>query len=70
MVVDHTPSGHETDIAYCEYLIKKVGVVAISTGIFYLNTGEGKSLVWFTICKDELTLRSAVEKMKEKLKRK
>ncbi|KAK8308952.1 hypothetical protein V6Z12_D02G096200 [Gossypium hirsutum] len=70
VVVDHTPFGLENDIAFCEYLIKEVGVVAIPTSVFYLNPDDGKNLVRFTFCKDEETLRSAVERMKEKLKKK
>ncbi|XP_021900691.1 uncharacterized protein LOC110816703 isoform X2 [Carica papaya] len=70
VVVDHTPFGHENDIAFCEYLIKEVGVVAIPTSVFYLNPEDGKNLVRFTFCKDEGTLRAAVERMKEKLRRK
>lgn len=67
VVVDHTPFGHDNDIAFCEYLIKEVGVVAIPTSVFYLNPEEGKNLVRFTFCKDEVTLRNAVERMKARL---
>ncbi|XP_010999404.1 PREDICTED: kynurenine--oxoglutarate transaminase 1-like [Populus euphratica] len=70
VVVDHTPFGLENDIAFCEYLIKEVGVVAIPTSVFYLNPEDGKNLVRFTFCKDEETLKAAVERKKEKLKRK
>ncbi|EXB44357.1 Methionine aminotransferase [Morus notabilis] len=68
VVVDHTPFGRaNNDIEFCEYLIKEVGVVAIPTSVFYLNPEEGKNLVRFTFCKDEGTLRAAVERMKQKL---
>ncbi|XP_075520429.1 uncharacterized protein LOC142553807 [Primulina tabacum] len=70
VVVDHTPFGLENDIAFCEYLIKEVGVVAIPTSVFYMNPEDGKNLVRFTFCKDEGTLKSAVERMKEKLVKK
>lgn len=70
IIVDHTPFGLEDDISFCEYLIKEVGVVAIPTSVFYLNKEDGKNLVRFTFCKDEGTLRSAVERMKEKMSRK
>lgn len=69
VMVDHTPFGCENDIAFCEYLIKEVGVVAIPTSVFYLNPEEGKNLVRFTFCKDEETLRAAVERMKERLRK-
>ncbi|XP_050213453.1 uncharacterized protein LOC126664885 [Mercurialis annua] len=70
VVVDHTPFGFENDIAFCEHLIKEVGVVAIPTSVFYLNPEEGKKLVRFTFCKDEDTLRNAIERMRNKLKKK
>ncbi|MFS7996503.1 putative aminotransferase, class I/classII, pyridoxal phosphate-dependent transferase, major [Helianthus anomalus] len=70
VVVDHTPFGLPNDVAFCEYLIKEVGVVAIPTSVFYLDPSEGKNLVRFTFCKDEDTLRSAVARMKERLPRK
>ncbi|KAI3964833.1 hypothetical protein MKW92_013628 [Papaver armeniacum] len=69
VIVDHTPFGFENDVAFCEYLIKEVGVVAIPTSVFYLNPEDGKNLVRFTFCKDEDTLRAAVERMKAKLKK-
>ncbi|KAJ4963428.1 hypothetical protein NE237_023367 [Protea cynaroides] len=69
VVVDHTPFGLENDVAFCEYLIKEVGVVAIPTSVFYLNPEDGKNLVRFTFCKDEKTLRDAVALMKERLRR-
>jgi aspartate/methionine/tyrosine aminotransferase len=53
----------------CEYLIREVGVVVIPSSVFYLNP-EGKKLVRFTFCKDEDTLRAAVERMKTKLRKK
>ncbi|KAJ8505629.1 hypothetical protein OPV22_006515 [Ensete ventricosum] len=67
VVVDHTPFGYENDVAFCEYLIREVGVVAIPTSVFYLDPEEGKNLVRFTFCKDEDTLRAAVKRMKERL---
>lgn len=65
VVVDHTPLGLVNDVAFCEYLIKEVGVVA---SVFHLDKEEGKSLVRFALCNDEEKLRSAVERMKLKLK--
>ncbi|CAA6664946.1 unnamed protein product [Spirodela intermedia] len=59
VVADHTPFGFDSDVAFCEYLIQEVGVVAIPTSVFYLDPEEGKSMVRFTFCKDEGTLREA-----------
>ena len=70
IMVDHTPFGFGNDIEFCEYLIREVGVVAIPPSVFYLNPEEGKKLVRFTFCKDEDTLRAAVERMKTKLRKK
>ncbi|AES71324.2 aspartate aminotransferase family protein [Medicago truncatula] len=67
VLADHTPFGHENDVAFCEYLIKEIGVAAIPLSVFYLNPEEGKNLVRFTFCKDEETIKAAVERMKEKL---
>ncbi|KAJ9166639.1 hypothetical protein P3X46_021357 [Hevea brasiliensis] len=50
VIVDHTPFDMENDIAFCEYLIKEVGAVAIPTNVFYLNAEDGKNLVRFTFC--------------------
>ncbi|RZC73568.1 hypothetical protein C5167_049048 [Papaver somniferum] len=69
VMVDHTSFGFENDVAFCEHLIKEVGVAAIPTSAFYLNPEDGKNLVRFTFCKDEDTLREAVERMKAKLKK-
>ncbi|XP_058754227.1 uncharacterized protein LOC131627388 isoform X2 [Vicia villosa] len=69
VLVDHTPFGFENDVAFCEYLIKEIGVAAIPCSVFYLNQEEGKNLVRFTFCKDEETLKTAVERMKERLKK-
>jgi len=67
VLADHTHFGMENDVAFCKYLHKEVGVVAIPCSVFCLNPEEGKNLVRFVFCKDEETLRAAVERMKEKL---
>ncbi|VAI18289.1 unnamed protein product [Triticum turgidum subsp. durum] len=70
VMVDHTPFGFDNDIEFCEYLIREVGVVAIPPSVFYLNPEDGKNLVRFTFCKDDGTLRAAVDRMKAKLRKK
>ncbi|KAK7353160.1 hypothetical protein VNO80_18600 [Phaseolus coccineus] len=69
VVADHTPFGFENDVTFCEYLLKEVGVLAIPCSVFCLNPEEGKNLVRFAFCKDDETLRVAVERMKEKLRK-
>lgn len=70
IMVDHTPFGFDSDVEFCEYLIREVGVCAIPPSVFYLDPEEGKKLVRFTFSKDEGTLRAAVERLKTKLRRK
>jgi aspartate/methionine/tyrosine aminotransferase len=65
VLADHTPFGLENDVAFCEYLIKEIGVAALPSSLFYLNPEDGKNLVRFTFCKDEETLKAAVERMKK-----
>jgi aspartate/methionine/tyrosine aminotransferase len=69
VMVDHTPFGFESDVAFCKYLIEEVGIAAIPPSVFYTNPEDGKNLVRFAFCKDEQTLRDAVELLKTKLKR-
>lgn len=69
VLADHTPFGFENDVAFCEYLIKEIGVAAIPCSVFYLNQEEGKNLVRFTFCKDEETLKAAITRMKERLRK-
>jgi aspartate/methionine/tyrosine aminotransferase len=69
VMVDHTPFGFENDVAFCKYLIEEVGIAAIPPSVFYTNPEDGKNLVRFAFCKDEQTLRDAVEKLKTNLKR-
>jgi aspartate/methionine/tyrosine aminotransferase len=69
VLADHTSFGLENDVAFCEYLIKEIGVAAIPSSVFYFNPEEGNNLVRFAFCKDEETLKAAVERMKKKLKK-
>uniref|UniRef100_A0A7N0V0A5 Aminotransferase class I/classII large domain-containing protein n=1 Tax=Kalanchoe fedtschenkoi TaxID=63787 RepID=A0A7N0V0A5_KALFE len=67
VIADHTSFRRGNDVAFCEYLIEEVGVVAIPTSGFYSNPEDGKDMVRFTFCKDEATLRAAVQRMKARL---
>jgi aspartate/methionine/tyrosine aminotransferase len=70
VMADHTPFGFGTDVEFCKHLIEEVGVAAIPPSVFYADPRDGKDLVRFAFCKDEGTLRSAVERMKAKLRKK
>ncbi|KAL2339814.1 hypothetical protein Fmac_007754 [Flemingia macrophylla] len=66
VLADHTPFGLENDVSFCEYLHKEIGVLAIPCSVFSLkNPEEGKNLVRFVFCKDDETLREAVQRMKK-----
>jgi len=69
VLVDHTAFELENDVAFCEHLIKEVGVGAMPSSVFYMNPEEGKNLVRFAFCKDEENIRCAIERMKEKLRK-
>eukprot|EP00270_Netrium_digitus_P016102 TRINITY_DN5729_c0_g1_i1.p1 TRINITY_DN5729_c0_g1~~TRINITY_DN5729_c0_g1_i1.p1 ORF type:complete len:203 (+),score=51.55 TRINITY_DN5729_c0_g1_i1:40-609(+) len=68
VMADHTPFGYGTDIKFCHHLVEKVGVAAIPPSSFYSTEGEGKDLVRFAFCKDEETLRKAMDALMEKLR--
>jgi aspartate/methionine/tyrosine aminotransferase len=68
-MVDHRAFGYEDDVAFCKHLIEDVGVAAIPPSTFYIDPKNGKDLVRFAFCKDEETLRTAVERLKANLKR-
>ncbi|MCO5573533.1 hypothetical protein L7F22_027304 [Adiantum nelumboides] len=70
VMADHTSFGFPSDIEFCKFLIEEVGVAAIPPSVFYANPDEGKHLVRFAFCKDEDTLKQAVDRMKLRLKKK
>lgn len=69
VLVDHTPFGFETDVAFCKHLIEFVGVAAIPCSAFFHDPSDGKRLVRFAFCKTEVTMREAIGRMKAKLKK-
>ena len=63
VMADHTAFGFSDDRAFCRHLIEKVGVAAIPPSVFYHRPEDGASLVRFAFCKDESTLREAVDRL-------
>lgn len=53
-----------TDVEFCEYLTKQVGIAAIPLSVFYA-TPPDQSLIRFCFAKDDATLRTAAEKLCE-----
>ena len=63
VLADHTCFGFADDVAFCQHLIKEVGVAAIPPSAFYHDPADGKNLVRFAFCKDEQTLRDAIGRL-------
>jgi aspartate/methionine/tyrosine aminotransferase len=63
MLADHRGFGGEDDVAFVGRLIEDVGVAAIPPSAFYHEGADGADLVRFAFCKDEGTLRQAVERL-------
>lgn len=64
MMADHSRFGLGDDVAFVNHLIEAVGVAAIPPSAFYHNKSEAKDLVRFAFCKDEATLRAAINRLK------
>jgi aspartate/methionine/tyrosine aminotransferase len=64
MMADHSQFGLGDDVAFVNHLIDRVGVAAIPPSAFYHLKSEAKDLVRFAFCKDEETLRAAIERLK------
>ncbi len=63
MLADHTRFGFDNDIEFVKHLIETAGVAAIPPSAFYHRPEDGASLVRFAFCKDEETLRAAIERL-------
>ena len=70
IMTDISELGFPDDVAFCQFLTKEVGVVAIPPSVFYHNPAEGATLARFAFCKTRQTLEEAarrLEKLKEKV---
>ncbi|MBI1817851.1 MAG: aminotransferase class I/II-fold pyridoxal phosphate-dependent enzyme [Deltaproteobacteria bacterium] len=52
-----------SDVAFCEWLIRDVGVAAVPGSSFYRDGERGRRLIRFAFCKREDTLRAAAERL-------
>ena len=68
MMAGHAGLGFSDDRAFCRHLAESARVVAIPPSVFYHDPAEGSGLVRFAFCKDEETLREAIERMKTGLR--
>jgi len=67
MMADHSALGFGDDVAFVNHLIDAVGVAAIPPSAFYHEKSEARDLVRFAFCKDEGTLREAIERLRRLL---
>ncbi|MHC4218082.1 MAG: aminotransferase class I/II-fold pyridoxal phosphate-dependent enzyme [Planctomycetota bacterium] len=63
VLADHTAFGLPDDTAFCRHLIERAGVAAIPPSAFYHDPADGHRLVRFAFCKDEQTLRAALDRL-------
>ncbi len=68
VLADHTRFGHASDEAFCEHLIREVGVAAIPCSAFHADGQGGRELVRFAFCKTLDTIRQAGTRLKARLK--
>ncbi len=64
MMADHSRFGLGDDVAFVNHLIDSVGVAAIPPSAFYHQKSDAKDLVRFAFCKDEATLKEAIERLR------
>ncbi|MFM7809625.1 MAG: hypothetical protein ACKPEA_17125, partial [Planctomycetota bacterium] len=62
-LADHTRFGHPSDEAFCEHLIRHVGVAAIPCSPFHADGDGGRELVRFAFCKTLDTLTQAGQRL-------
>lgn len=67
VLAEHARFGHPSDEAFCEHLIRDVGVAAIPCSPFYANRAGADRLVRFAFCKTRDTIRQAGERLKARL---
>jgi aspartate/methionine/tyrosine aminotransferase len=63
LMADHRHFGDADDISFVHRLIDEVGVAAIPPSAFYHEAKEAQTLVRFAFCKDEETLRQALDRL-------
>ena len=62
-LLDYSEISDLDDVAFCQYLVKEVGVAAIPVSVFYQNPPTEQRLIRLCFAKDDATLRSAAQKL-------
>jgi aminotransferase len=63
VMTDISAFGYSDDVAFARYLVEKIGVAVVPGSSFFNDPADGKSIVRFTFCKTEQTLRAAAERL-------
>jgi N-succinyldiaminopimelate aminotransferase len=67
LMADHTPVssrlGLQGDRAFCEHLVREVGVASIPPSVFYSEPSRGASMARFAFCKKAATIDEACRRL-------
>jgi aminotransferase len=63
IMTDVSAFGYPDDVTFSRYMVEQVGVSVVPGSSFFNNPADGKSLVRFTFCKKDETLRAAAERL-------
>ncbi|HRJ50648.1 MAG TPA: aminotransferase class I/II-fold pyridoxal phosphate-dependent enzyme, partial [Phycisphaerales bacterium] len=63
IMADHSSLGMGDDVEFCRRLTREVKVAAIPPSVFYDDPSNGRSLARFAFCKQDRTLRQAVDRL-------
>jgi aspartate/methionine/tyrosine aminotransferase len=63
VMTDISAFGSPGDVTFSRYLVEEIGVAVVPGSSFFNDPADGKSLVRFTFCKTEATLRAAAERL-------
>ncbi len=63
VMTDISAFGYADDVEFARYLVEKIGVAVVPGSSFFNDPADGKSIVRFTFCKTEQTLRAAAERL-------
>jgi aspartate/methionine/tyrosine aminotransferase len=55
----------ENDVAFTSYLVKEVGIAVVPGSSFFHEPGNGSRYIRFCFCKQDSTLRAAIERLRK-----
>lgn len=66
LMADISATGYTSDVAFCRWLTRDIGVAAIPPSVFYANPGHAPLLARFCFAKDLATIRTAGERLRQR----